>query len=402
MESKEAIRVGMVGYKFMGKAHSHAYKDVGMFFDLDAKISMQAICGREEKGVSEAAERFGWASYETDWNQLIQREDIDMIDINAPSNAHKDIAIASVQAGKHVFCEKPLALTLQDAREMLAEAEKANVKHGICFNYRYLPAVQLAKQLIDDGKIGDIYHYRATYLQDWLIDPEFPLAWRLQKEVAGSGAHGDLNAHCVDLARYLIGEFDKVIGQSRTFVKTRPIPASSTGLTATASDEMGDVTVDDTTSFLAQFKNGALGTFEATRFAPGWKNGNTFEINGSKGSIRFNLERLNELQVYYVDDDAHTQGFRTILATEGVHRYASNWWPPGHVIGYEHCFVHIAYEFLQSIANNSEFSPNFYDGVKCQEVLEAVDQSIEQGRWVSIDEIQENAASTLVADVSVS
>jgi predicted dehydrogenase len=382
----KGINVGMVGYKFMGKAHSHAYRDVGMFFDLPP-VNMTAICGRNQEAVSQAASKFGWSSYETDWKHLISRNDIDLIDINAPSNAHKEIAIAAIRAGKHVFCEKPLALTLSDAREMLAEAEKANVKHAICFNYRFLPAVQLAKQIIDSGQLGEIHHYRAQYLQDWLVDPNFPLAWRLDKEVAGSGSHGDLNAHCIDLARYLIGDFNKVVGHSNTFVKTRPLPANMTGLTATASSEMGVVTVDDATSFLTEFENGAMGIFEATRFATGWKNGNRFEINGSKGSIRFNLERLNELEVYFREDASHLQGFRTVMVSEGEHPYISNWWPPGHTIGYEHSFVHIVYELVTAITSDKQFAPNFYDGVKCQQVLEAVDQSIAEGTWVNVNTI---------------
>lgn len=371
----------------MGKAHSHAYKDVGMFFDLDADIEMTAICGRDEIGVRAAAEKFGWSSYETDYKRLIAREDINLIDVNAPSNAHKAIVLAAVRVGKHVFCEKPLALTLADAREMLQAAEEAGVKHAICFNYRFLPAIQLAKQILDEGRIGDIHHYRATYLQDWLADPNFPLAWRLDKEVAGSGSHGDLNAHCIDLARFLIGDFAKVVGHSKTFVHQRPIPASSQGLTAVASDEFGDVTVDDATSFLAEFKNGAMGTFEATRFAYGRKNHKTFEIYGSKGAIRFNLERLNELEVYFQDDPPHLKGFRTIIVTEGIHPYTANWWPPGHTIGYEHAFIHMVYELIQSIANDTDLHPNFFDGVKCQQVLEAVDQSIRLGVWTSVEDL---------------
>ncbi|MEK8129199.1 Gfo/Idh/MocA family oxidoreductase [Paenibacillus filicis] len=384
---KREIRLGMVGYKFMGKAHSHAYRDVGMFFQMDAKVTMKAICGRDEAAVKQAAEQFVWESYETDYSALVARDDIDVIDVNAPSNAHKDIVLAAARAGKHVLCEKPLALSLEDAREMLEAVREAGVKHGICFNYRFLPAIQLAKQIIDEGRLGDIHHYRASYLQDWLVDPEFPLAWRLQKEVAGSGSHGDLNAHCIDLAHFLIGELDQVIGVSRTFVKQRPLPASMNGLTAQASDEYGEVTVDDATAFLAQFKNGAIGTFEATRFAAGWKNGNLFEINGSKGSIRFNLERLNELEVFFRDDPPHLQGYRTIMVTEGIHPYIANWWPPGHTIGYEHGFVHLAYEFMQAVASDKPFAPSFEDGVRCQQVLEAVERSIAEGRWVLIEEI---------------
>lgn len=383
----KTINVGMVGYKFMGKAHSHAYKDVGMFFDMDANVAMKAICGRDAAGVKEAADRFGWESYETDWRKLVERDDIDLIDINAPSDAHKEIALAAIANGKHVLCEKPLALNLADAREMLEAAEKAGVKHGICFNYRFLPAVQLAKSIIDSGKLGEIHHYRATYLQDWLVDPEAPLAWRLKKEVAGSGAHGDINAHSIDLARFLIGEFDRVVGHNRTFVKQRPIPVSTSGLGGVGSSEKGDVTVDDATAFLADFKNGAMGIFVASRFATGRKNANTFEIHGSRGTIRWDLERLNELEVYFRDDEPDLAGFRRILVTEPSHKYAGNWWPTGHIIGYEHGFVHIVYEFVQHIATGSPFAPTFLDGVKCQEVLEAVDLSIERGTWVNVDEI---------------
>ncbi|XID96128.1 Gfo/Idh/MocA family protein [Paenibacillaceae bacterium WGS1546] len=380
----------MVGYKFMGKAHSHAYKDVGMFFDPAADVVMKAICGRDENGVKEAADKFGWESYETDWRKMVARDDIDFVDINAPSDAHKEIALAAIAAGKHVFCEKPLALNLEDGREMLAAAEKAGVKHAVCFNYRFLPAVQLAKQIIDEGRLGEIHHYRATYLQDWLVDPNTPLAWRLKKEVAGSGAHGDINAHSIDLARFLIGEFDRVVGHNRTFVKERPIPTDAAGgLSAGAgsSTQKGEVTVDDATGFLADFKNGAMGMFVASRFAAGRKNHNTFEIHGSKGSLRWDLEKLNELEVYFREDEPDLAGFRRIMATEPTHKYAGNWWPTGHIIGYEHAFVHIVYEFVQHMTTDSPFAPTFYDGVKCQEVLEAVDLSIERGSWVGIEEV---------------
>lgn len=386
--NKKKINVGMVGYKFMGKAHSHAYKDVGMFFDMEADVVMKAICGRDENGVKEAADKFGWESYETDWRKMVARDDIDFVDINAPSDAHKEITLAAIAAGKHVFCEKPLALNLADGREMLAAAEKAGVKHAICFNYRFLPAVQLAKQIIDEGRLGEIHHYRATYLQDWLVDPNTPLAWRLKKEVAGSGAHGDINAHSIDLARFLIGEFDRVVGHNRTFVKERPILTGSSGLSGTGSStEKGEVTVDDATGFLADFKNGAMGMFVASRFAAGRKNHNTFEIHGSKGSIRWDLEKLNELEVYFREDEPNLAGFRRIQATEPTHKYAGNWWPTGHIIGYEHAFVHIVYEFVQHMTTNSPFTPTFLDGVKCQEVLEAVDLSIERGAWVNVDEV---------------
>lgn len=383
------VNVGLVGYKFMGKAHSHAYHDVAMFFDLDAVPVMKAICGRDEKGVKAAAERFGWETYETSWEKLVKRDDIDLIDITAPSNAHKEIGIAAAEAGKHVFCEKPLALNLADAREMLKAVEKAGVKHMINFNYRTAPAVALAKKMIDDGLIGKIYHFRGVYLQDWIISPDFPIVWRLDKSVAGSGSHGDLNAHIIDIARFLVGEFDCVVGMEETFIKERPLTEIGTtgGLHAKATGGKGEVTVDDATLFLARFTNGAVATFEATRFAAGRKNHNRFEINGSKGSIVFNLERMNELEYYNVDDPEGLQGFRVIQATDPSHPYLHAWWPPAHIIGYEHTFIHQVYNLMQAIANDKMPSPSFVDGVKCQEVLDAVVKSIQEKRWVKISEM---------------
>jgi len=383
------IKVGLIGYKFMGKAHSFAYRNVRAFFDLPVIPVMKVICGRNEKPLKIAQERFGWQEYETDWKKVIKRKDIDMIDITTPPNAHKDIAIEAAKEGKIVFCEKPLASTLKDAYEMLESIEKYKVKHAICFNYRKLPAIGLAKKLIEEGKLGKIYHMRAVYLQDWIVDPEFPIVWRLQKEVAGSGAHGDLNAHLIDMARYLIGEFDKVIGTNETFIQKRPLLKETeelkTGLgDAEKSMEKGQVTVDDATLFLARFKNGAIGSFEATRFAPGRKNGQSFEINGSRGSIVFNLERLNELQYYSMDEPNYSQGFRTIIATDSSHPYAGNWWPAGHIIGYGESFVNMVADICNSIGNNKNPKPDFYDGIKCQEVLEAVDESIKKGAWVKV------------------
>ena len=386
------IKVALIGYKFMGKAHSFAYKNVDLFFDLPCKIVMKVICGRTEKAVSQAREKFGWQEYETDWRKVVERKDIDLIDITTPPNAHKDIAIEAAKNGKIVFCEKPLASTLKDAYEMLETVEKYKVKHAICFNYRKLPATSLAKKLIEEGKIGKIYHMRAVYLQDWIVDPDFPLVWRLQKSIAGSGAHGDLNAHLIDMARYLVGEFDEVIGMSETFIKERPILKEKeeleTGLGEfkEKAEEKGKVDVDDATIFLARFKNGAIGSFEATRFAPGRKNGQRFEINGSKGSIVFNLERLNELEYYSRDDEKEgTAGFRTIIATDPSHPYAKNWWPAGHIIGYGEAFVNMVADIINAISKGENPSPNFYDGVKCQEVLEAVEKSIKEKRWVKIE-----------------
>lgn len=383
------INVGLVGYKFMGKAHSNAYRKVGMFFDPDAEICMKAICGRDPEWVAKSAKKFGWESYETSWRDLINRNDIDMIDITAPSNVHKEIALVAAANGKHIFSEKPLALNLADAREMLEAATKAGIKHQVGFNYRFAPAIRLAKKMIDDGKLGKIFHFRGFYLQDWIIDPEFPLVWRLDKDVAGSGSHGDLGAHVIDAARYLVGDFDEVMGMSETFVKDRPIVEVMQGLSGKASADAprGKVEVDDATLFLTKFKNGALGSIEATRFAMGHKNDMYFEINGEKGSIKYVFERMNELQYFNSEDEEGLQGFRTIQVTESCHPYIEAWWPPGHVIGYEHTFVHEMYEFIQAIANDTDTSPSFEDGMKCSQILEAVDLSIDRRSWVEVDSI---------------
>lgn len=389
MKLTKELGIGLVGYKFMGKAHSNAFSKVGMFFNPSVPIKMKAICGRDEEWVKASAEKFRWDGYETSWKNLIDRDDIDIIDITAPSNAHKDIAIEAAKNGKHIFCEKPLALNLKDAREMLEAVQNAGVKHQIGFNYRFAPALQLAKKLIDQGKLGKIYHFRAKYLQDWIIDPEFPLVWRLDKNVAGSGSHGDLGAHLIDAARFLIGEFDKVIGVSKTFIEERPIVEKMEGLSGKSQDSSsrGKVTVDDATLFIAEFKSGALGSFEATRFSTGHKNDMSLEINGSKGSIKFEFERMNELQYYSTDDAEGVQGFRTIQVTEGVHPYMEAWWPAGHVIGYEHTFVHEMYEFIEAIAKDTSTSPDFNDGVKCSQVLEAVELSCEQKKWVDVNSL---------------
>lgn len=386
---KKEVNVALIGYKFMGKAHSHAYKDVSVFFDLPVCPVMKVLCGRAEGPLKIAAEKYGWAEYETDWRKVVKRKDIDIIDITTPPNAHKDIAIAAAKEGKIIFCEKPLAATLKDAYQMLEAVEKYGVKHAICFNYRKLPAIGLAKKLISEGKLGNIYHMRAVYLQDWILDPEFPLVWRLEKKVAGSGAHGDLNAHLIDMARYLVGDFEEVIGMSETFIKERPL-LKETGTLETGlkdkekSKEKGKVTVDDATLFLARFKNGALGSFEATRFAAGRKNGQRFEINGSKGSIVFNLERLNELEFYSVDDVEYAQGFRTINVTEACHPYAGNFWPAGHIIGYGESFINMVADLLVSISKGKNPSPDFYDGLNSQEVLVAVEESIKRRKWIKV------------------
>lgn len=385
----KTLNIGMVGYKFMGKAHSNALQRLSMFFPSDVKVNLKALCGRDAVWVRKAADQLGFEQVETDWEALVTRPDIDVIDITAPSNVHREIAIAAARNGKHIFCEKPLALTVGDAREILSAAEVAGVKHQVGFNYRFAPAILLAKQLIEAGRIGVIHHFRAKYLQDWIIDPNFPLVWRLDKAVAGSGSHGDLGAHLIDLAHFLAGDMKRVIGMNKTFVKQRPEAGVMQGLTAASSGNtvMKTVTVDDATLFLTEFENGALGSFEATRFAAGHKNDMSFEINGSKGSIRFSFERMNELEFHDATDDVLVGGFRCIQASEGCHPYMGAWWPVGHVIGYEHTFVHEFHEFTQAIANKTATAPNFHDGVKVCQVLDAVDASIAQERWIRVKEI---------------
>lgn len=386
----KTLNIGMVGYKFMGKAHSNAYRALPMFFpDAAVKPEMSVICGRDAEAVSEAAKQFGWRETVHDWRELVRRKDIDLIDINAPSDTHKDIAIAAAEAGKHIFCEKPLALTLQDSQEMLEAAEKAGVKHMVGFNYRFSPAVRLAKKLIDEGRLGKIYHMRAWFLQDWILDPEFPLVWRLQKDIAGSGSLGDLGAHLIDLAHFLVGDLQEVIGMSETFVKERPLAEKMTGLSAKSGGggPKGPVTVDDATLFLARFAGGALASFEATRFAAGHRSTNAFEINGSKGSVRFDFERMNELEVYFTDDAEDVQGFRRVLATDPAHDYSQAWWPAGHTIGFEHTFTHEMLELMEAIGEDRQPVPNFHDGVKCQLVLEAVERSVQERRWISLSEM---------------
>ena len=383
--AKKRINVGLIGYQFMGKAHSNAYRQVGHFFDLPVEVGMHTLCGRNEAAVTKAAANFGWENVETDWRKVVENPDIDVIDISTPGNLHAKIAIAAAKAGKAVFCEKPIGNTLQEADAMLKAVLEAGVPHAVFHNYRKAPAVALAKQMIDEGKLGTIYHWRATYLQDWIADPSFPLVWRLQKEVAGSGTHGDINAHIIDMARYLLGEFDEVCGLLHTFIKERPLAgAINDSLGAEATTEMGQVTVDDAAMFLAKFKNGALGTFEASRFAVGRKNYHRWEINGSKGSVVFNLERMNELEYFNNEDPHGTQGFRVIQATEGADPYSGHFWPAGHIIGYEHTFINLLADAFTNLADGKSISPDMVDGFENQRVLDAVERSSETRQWVSL------------------
>ena len=378
------IGVGLVGYKFMGRAHSNAYRQVSHFFDVDPVPVMRAICGRNQASTEAAAKQLGWATVETDYHALVNRDDIGLVDVSTPGYTHKEVVLAALEAGKHVLCEKPLANTLDEAREMLLAARKAGTINMVNFNYRRVPAVQFVKQLIADGRLGDIRHFRGVYLQDWLVDESVPLAWRLKKEYAGSGALGDIGAHIMDLAQFLVGPVTRVVGTLDTFVKQRPVEVQNSGgsgLSWESGDEMGDVTVDDATTFLARFDNGATGTFEATRMALGRRNYNSFEINGSLGSVVFNLERLNELQVYFREDEAGLQGYRTINVTEGSHPYTAAWWPAGHIIGWEHTHTHVVKDLLDGIKSGTNPAPSFEDGFKNQAVLDAVERSNASGSW---------------------
>jgi predicted dehydrogenase len=379
------INVALIGYKFMGKAHSNAYRQVRRFFPGKLEPRMKVICGRDREAAEAAARQFGWEEVETDWRRVVTRKDIDIVDISTPGHLHHPIAVAAAAAGKHIICEKPLANSLAEARDMVRAVEKAGVKHMIMHNYRKIPAVALARQLIEDGRLGEIYHYHGSYLQDWIADPRFPLVWRLDKKVAGLGALGDIGAHIIDLARYLNGEITAVAARMTTFIKERPLVGKGAGSWgAKGSKGKGRVTVDDEANFLADFKNRSLGVFESSRFCVGRRNYNNFQIYGSKGAVAFNLERMDELEFYDASDAACEQGFRLIQVTEAVHPYVGAWWPPGHIIGYEHTFIHAVYDFLTALEKDTVPSPNFRDGLKNQAVLDAVERSAKSEKWVKI------------------
>ncbi len=382
------VNVALIGYKFMGKAHSNAYRQVRRFFPDKLEPRMKVICGRDRQAAEAAARQLGWEEVETDWRRVVGRKDIDIVDVSSPGYLHCEMAVAAAQAGKHVICEKPLANTLREAQKMLQAVERAGVKHMIMHNYRKIPAVVLAKKMMEDGSIGDVYHYHGAYLQDWIMSPEFPLVWRLEKKYAGSGALGDIGSHAIDLARYLNAEFTAVTAEMTTFIKERPRPGAGAGSWgAKGSKGKGRVTVDDDANFLARFRNHSVGVFEASRFCGGRRNYNTFQVYGSKGSLAFNLERMNELEFYDCTEKAGYQGFKTINVTEAVHPYVGAWWPPGHIIGYEHTFVHAIHDFLTCLEEDRIPSPNFEDGVRNQAVLEAVESSAKSGRWEKVSAV---------------
>ena len=385
----QSMGVAMIGHGFMGSAHSQGWRVAPRFFDLAATPTMDLVVGRNAEAAAAAAEKWGWAGSASDWREVIQRDDIDIIDIVTPGDSHAEIAIAALEAGKHVLCEKPLANTVAEAEAMADAAAKA-ARNGVFamlgHTYRRVPAVTFARDLIANGAVGDIHQVRASYLQDWLTDPATPLAWRLQKNLAGSGALGDIGAHIIDMSQFVTGmKLTSISGTIETIIKQRPILESSSGLGGTGGSELGDVTVDDVALFTGRYDSGVLGIFEATRFATGRKNALRIEVSGSKGAIAFDLEDLNSLQFYDATADATRQGFTKILVTEPQHPYIANWWPAGHMLGYEHAFSHQAKDFMDAIAAGVQPTPSFADGLQLQRVLAAVEASSSDGsRWTAV------------------
>jgi predicted dehydrogenase len=379
MAKRKKLNVALIGYDFMGRAHANAWRQVAHFFtDVPFDPVLKVVVGRTEAKVAEARERLGFEEHATSWRQVVARPDIDVIDICTPGDSHAEIAIAAAEAGKAILCEKPLANSVAEAEQMLAAVTRAGVIHMLCHNYRRCPAVALARQLIDAGELGVLHHYRGVYLQDWIVDPTFPRVWRLEKARAGSGSLGDILSHTMDLSRYLVGEPVAVSGLLKTFVSERPLPDDPS--------KLGKVDVDDSAQALVKFDNGAVGYYEGTRFAPGRKNYNRLEINGSKGSLVWDLERLNELDVY--TENGPQSGFRTISVTNGKHPYIAAWWPPGHIIGYEHSFTHTIFDFIRAIADGVLPQPNFADGLQNQRVLDAIERSSATGEWQKVSERQ--------------
>lgn len=373
------IGVGMLGYAFMGKAHTNAYKKLPyMVYPPPAIPRLAAISGRNEEAVKEAARRYGYARAYTDWRRMLRSDKVQLFDNGGPNDAHADPVIMAARLGKHILCEKPLARNAKEAAKMLEAVEKAGVVHMVAHNYRFVPALRLAHDLIKSGKLGEIYHFRAVYLQEWIMDPDFPFVWRLDKATSGSGALGDLGSHIIDLARFLVGEPRKVTAMAKTFIPKRK----------DADGKMMDVSVDDAFTTLVEFENGALGTLEASRFCSGRKNFLLLEINGSKGSLTFDLERFNELQVFWKDESPReTQGFHNVLVSESFHPYWNNWWPQGHVIGWEHTFVHEIAHLLDAIVNGKPVAPlgaTFVDGFRNAVICDAILSSAKKERTVPV------------------
>jgi predicted dehydrogenase len=373
------LRIGMVGYGFMGRAHSNAYNRVNNFFDLQYKPVLQAVAARDADKAKKFADTWGYASVETDWRKLVERKDIDAIDICTPNNLHRDIAIAAANAGKMILCEKPLSMNTAEGHEMVAAVEKAGVLNTVWYNYRRVPAVTLAKQLVDEGRLGRIYHYRANFLQDWTISADLPQGgaglWRIDSKVAGSGVTGDLLAHCIDTALWINGPIKSVTAMTETFVKERK--HQETG-------KVEPVGIDDACAFLCRFVNGSLAIFESTRYARGHKALYTFEINGANASIAWDLHDLHRLSYFDHGDDSLVRGWRSVHVTDGDMPYMNKWWVPGLAIGYEHSFVHQVADFLENVAKNKPTSPTFREALETQKVCDAVLASAKSGQWVEV------------------
>lgn len=390
--TKPTLGVGMIGYAFMGRAHSQAWRNARSFFDPPVIARLTAVAGRNAAAAQDTADRFGWEGVETDWRRLIERDDIDLIDICTPGDTHAEIAIAALDAGKHVLCEKPLANSVDEAAAMTRAADAARargVRSMVGFTYRRVPAIGLAQQLVDEGRIGRVLHVRGQYLQDWLSDAASPMTWRLERHRAGSGALGDIGAHIIDLAQHVTGEsLTGVSALTETFVTERP------NSTSNGSPAMGAVTVDDAVVMVSRMTGGALATFEATRSATGRKNAIRLEINGTRGSIAFDFEDMNVLHVYDAGASERDAGFTRVLVTEAAHPYVSGWWPPGHILGYEHGFTHQAVDLLTDIGTGRDPSPSFADGLQIQRILAAVEDSADAGgSWTSIEAAQPVPAS---------
>lgn len=380
------LRLGMIGYGFMGRAHSNAFRKVGNFFDSEYQVVMQAACGRDAAKTKAFADRWGYASVETDWRKLMQRDDIDVVDICAPNDQHLAMALAAAKAGKMIMCEKPLARDGAEGEQMVKAVEKAGVPNMVWYNYRRIPAVTLAKQLIDQGKLGRIFHYRAKFLQDWTINPDLPQGgaglWRLDVKVAGSGVTGDLLAHCIDTAIWLNGSIEKVNAMTETFVKER---------SHVLTGKVQKVGIDDACAFLARFKNGSLATFESTRYARGHKALYTFEINGEKASIAWDLHDLHRLQYFEHSGDGTLRGWRSIHVTDGEHPYMNKWWVPGLAIGYEHSFVHQVADFLEGVSSGKPAGPTFRDALETQYICDAVLKSAKTDKWEKVKALKAQA-----------
>ena len=381
--AKKPLRIGLIGYGFMGRAHSNAFAQVNHFFPLEHQVTLQAVCARDETKLKEFAGKWGYASIETDWKKLIARDDIDVIDIATPNNSHAEIAIAAAKAGKAILCEKPLGLNGPQAEKMVAAVAKAKVPNMVWYNYRRCPAVSLAKQLIEDGRLGRIFHYRAKFLQDWTISPELPQGgaglWRLDAKAAGSGVTGDLLAHCIDTARWLNGEFDTVTAMTETFIKERK---------HTLTGKVEKVTIDDASAFLARFANGSLATFESTRYARGHKALYTLEINGENGSIAWDLHDLHRLQFFDYKNESKIRGWRSIHVSDGDHPYCGNWWVPGLQLGYEHSFVHQVADFVKGLETGTPAGPTFKDGLATDYVTDAVLKSAKTKKWEKVKKVK--------------